>query len=154
MTIQVSSTAFAENETIPKKHTCDGEDVSPPLAWTGVPEGTQSLTLIADDPDAPGGTFVHWVIYELPPGLNGLPEGVAKTGSLEGGGLQGINGFRKIGYNGPCPPRGTTHRYYFKLYALDAKLNLKEGATKTDLEKAMKGHILAQGQVMGRYGRK
>jgi Raf kinase inhibitor-like YbhB/YbcL family protein len=153
MTIPVSSPAFAENGAIPEKHTCDGDDVSPPLAWTSLPEGTRSLALITDDPDAPGGTFVHWVIYDLPPDLAGLSEGISQTGSVEGGGLQGTNGFRKNGYHGPCPPKGSTHRYYFKLYALDTMLNLKEGASKADLEKAMIGHILGQGQVVGQYGR-
>ena len=153
MTIQLSSPAFSEGETIPKKHTCDGEDLSPALSWSGVPNGTRSLALIMDDPDAPMGTFVHWVLYDIPAELAGLPEGVAKTGTVAGIGVQGTSGFRKMGYGGPCPPRGSTHRYYFKLYALDTKLNLKEGASKADVEKAMKGHILAQGQVMGKYGR-
>lgn len=149
MTITLMSGAFSEGGSIPKKYTCDGEDHSPNLSWSGIPAGTQSLVLIADDPDAPSGTFVHWVLYDLPADLTGLPEG----GAGQGVGVQGTNSFRKKGYNGPCPPKGNPHRYYFKLYALDKKLNLKEGASKADVEKAMQGHILAQGQTMGRYGR-
>jgi Raf kinase inhibitor-like YbhB/YbcL family protein len=147
MAIRVTSTAFADGETIPVKFTCDGENLSPPLTWTEVPQGTQSLVIIADDPDAPMGTFVHWVLYDLPTDQASLPEGVQGMGS------QGVNGFRKSGYGGPCPPRGSTHRYYFKLYALDKGLGLKAGATKAEVEKAMQGHILAQGQLMGRFGR-
>jgi len=147
MPIQITSSAFKDGETIPAKYTCDGANVSPSLAWSSVPGGTRSLAVIADDPDAPVGTWVHWVLYDLPAGLTSLVEGV------QGVGLQGINDFRKIGYGGPCPPRGTPHRYFFKLYALDALANLKPGASKADLEKAMQGHILAQGQLMGRYGR-
>jgi hypothetical protein len=147
MPIQITSSAFNEGETIPAKYTCDGANVSPPLAWSGVPGGTKSLAVIADDLDAPVGTWVHWVLYDLPAGQNSLVEGVQSAG------LQGINDFRKTGYGGPCPPRGKPHRYFFKLYALDTLANLKPGASKADLEKAMLGHILAQGQLMGRYGR-
>jgi Raf kinase inhibitor-like YbhB/YbcL family protein len=147
MTIRVTSTAFAEGETIPTKYTCDGENLSPPLAWTELPQGTRSQVIIADDPDAPMGTFVHWVLYNLPADLNSLPEGSQGTGS------EGVNSTRKNGYAGPCPPRGSTHRYYFKLYALDTTLVLNAGATKAEVEKSMQGHILAQGQLMGRYGR-
>ncbi|MEW5870118.1 MAG: YbhB/YbcL family Raf kinase inhibitor-like protein [Chloroflexota bacterium] len=153
MTLQITSSAFSEGGNIPQKYTCDGEDASPPLAWSGVPAGTQSLALIADDPDAPVGTWVHWVLYNIPPDLPGLPEGIAKTASVEGTGQQGNNGFRKAGYGGPCPPKGKPHRYFFKLYALDTVLGLEAGASKADLEKAMQGHILAQGQLMGLYGR-
>lgn len=153
MTLQIRSSAFSEGGMIPRKFTCDGEDVSPPMAWSGVPEGTKSLVLIADDPDAPIGTWVHWVLYDIPPTLDGLPEGVAKTASVQGVGTQGTNDFRQIGYGGPCPPRGPAHRYFFKLYALDTLLNLKPGLRKADIEKAMKGHILAQTQYMGTYRR-
>jgi hypothetical protein len=153
MTIQITSAAFTEGEPIPKKYTCDAEDVSPPLAWSGVPAGARSLALIADDPDAPVGTWVHWVIYDLPPSLSGLMEGIAKTPTVEGGGAQGNNDFRKVGYGGPCPPRGKPHRYFFKLYALDIPLGLQPGASKADVEKAMRGHILAQGQLIGTYSR-
>jgi len=147
MSITLTSTAFTEGGTIPKKYTCDDANFSPALAWSGVPEGTRSLALIADDPDAPVGTWVHWVLYDLPADLTSLPEGA------QGLGTQGTNDFRRAGYGGPCPPKGPAHRYYFKLYALDTQLNLKPGASKADVEKAMKGHILAQGQLMGKYGR-
>jgi len=153
MTIQLTSSAFTEGDLIPKRHTCDGEDFSPALAWTGVPQGTKSLALIMDDPDAPVGTFVHWVLYDMPGDLTSLSEWIARKASLSGVGTQGKNGFGETGYNGPCPPRGKAHRYYFKLYALDTILGLKPGASKADVEKAMVGHILAQGQLMGKYGR-
>jgi hypothetical protein len=153
MSLQITSTAFSPGETVPKKFTCDGPDVSPGLSWSDPPAGTQSLALIADDPDAPVGTWVHWVLYDLPPGVRSLDEGVPKQDQLPSGARQGRNDFGKIGYGGPCPPPGKPHRYFFKLYALDAKLNLKSGATKADLERAMKGHILAQGELIGRYGR-
>jgi len=152
MALQVTSTAFTEGGTIPKKYTCDDADLSPALAWSGVPQGTRSLALIADDPDAPAGTWVHWVLYDLPADLTSLPDGAQGLGA-QGLGSQGTNDFRRSGYGGPCPPKGPAHRYYFKLYALDTQLNLKSGASKADVEKAMKGHILAQGQLMGKYGR-
>lgn len=147
MTIQVTSSAFAEGETIPRRHTCDGEDFSPPLNWSAIPEGTASLALIVDDPDAPRGDWVHWVLVDLPPELTGLPEGA------QGVGIDGRNDFGRQGYGGPCPPKGSTHRYFFKVYALDQALGLKSGATKRDVEKAMQGHILTLGQLMGRYTR-
>ena len=153
MSIQITSTAFTEGKPIPKKYTCDAEDASPPLAWSGVPSEAKSLALIVDDPDAPVGTWVHWVLYNLPPSLNALKEGLAKTPKVEGVGTQGTNDFRKTGYSGPCPPRGKPHRYFFKLYALDASLSLQPGASKADLEKAMRDHILAQGQLIGTYSR-
>ena len=153
MSLQISSTAFSAGETIPKKFTCDGPDVSPQLKWNEPPANTQSIALIMDDPDAPAGTWVHWVLYDLPANTRELSEGVAKQEQLPSGGRQGRNDFGRIGYGGPCPPPGKPHRYFFKLYALDAKLNLKAGATKADVERAMKGHILAQGEVIGRYGR-
>ena len=152
MAITVTSTAFEEAGSIPAKYTCDGEDVSPPLAWIGVPEGTKSIALICDDPDAPMGTWVHWVLYNLPADAAGLPEGVPAEKTLPTGARQGTSDFKKIGYGGPCPPRGT-HRYYFKLYALDATVDLAPGATKRQLLRAMEGHVLAQGQLMGRYKR-
>jgi hypothetical protein len=147
MTLEVTSPAFEPGGRIPKKYTCDGENVSPPLKWSGVPTETKSLALIVDDPDAPIGTFVHWVLYDLPPDLDSLPEGV------RGMGTEGINDFRKTGYGGPCPPRGSEHRYFFKVYALDTTTGLKAGVSKRDLENAMRGHILAQGQLIGIYGR-
>jgi Raf kinase inhibitor-like YbhB/YbcL family protein len=154
MSFQISTTAFSEGGMIPKKFTCDGPDVSPQLSWKDAPIGTQSFAVVMDDPDAPVGTWVHWVLYNLPASAKELPEGVEKQEQLAGGGaLQGRNDFRRIGYGGPCPPPGKPHRYYFKLYALDTKLDLKAGATKADLERAMKGHILGQTQLVGRYGR-
>jgi len=152
MEIKITSTDFDEGSMIPRSYTCDGEDVSPPLAWTGVPEGTKSLVLICDDPDAPVGTWVHWVLFNLPADINGLPANVPPDKVIENGGRHGMNDFRKFGYGGPCPPGGT-HRYYFKLYALDAEINLDAGINKAQLVKAMEGHILAQGQLMGRYKR-
>lgn len=153
MSIQLTSTAFKEGETIPQKYTCDGQDVSPSLSWTGLPAGAKSLALIVDDPDAPAGIWVHWVLFNIPVSLSALPEGVAKTANVPGVGVQGNNDFRKTGYGGPCPPRGKPHRYFFKVYALDSVLQLNPGASKADLEKAMKGHILGQGQLMGKYSR-
>jgi len=152
-TLQLTSTAFNEGELIPSKYTCDGKDISPPLQWSGIPQNTKSLALICDDPDAPSGTWVHWVAYYIPPTVSELPEGVPTKETTSDGLKQGTNDFKKIGYGGPCPPSGT-HRYYFKLYALDTELQLSSKAKKSDIEKAMKGHILATGQLMGKYKRK
>jgi Raf kinase inhibitor-like YbhB/YbcL family protein len=153
MGLKLTSSAFAAEGSIPKKFTCDGPDVSPVLSWSGAPSGTQSFALIMDDPDAPAGTWVHWVLYDLPSNTKELTEGVPKQDQLSNGARQGLNDFRKVGYGGPCPPPGKPHRYYFKLYALDAKLGLPAGATKADVERTMEHHILAQGEVMGRYDR-
>jgi Raf kinase inhibitor-like YbhB/YbcL family protein len=151
MAFQLITTAFKSNGSIPKKYACDGTDVSPPLSWNAPPVGTKSLALIVDDPDAPAGTWVHWVLYDLPAETRELAEGTSKDAELRNGARQGQNDFREIGYNGPCPPRGSEHRYFFKLYALDRKVNLKPGATKKDLERAMKGHILANAELVGRF---
>lgn len=151
--MKISSDAFAANETIPKKFTCDGPDASPKLQWNEPPAKTQSFALIMDDPDAPVGTWVHWVLFDLPADMRELAEGVAKQAELANGARQGRNDFGKIGYGGPCPPPGNPHRYFFKLYALDSKLNLKPGVTKADVERALKGHTLAQAELIGRYGR-
>ena len=153
MSFQISSNAFPNGETIPKKFTCDGPDVSPQLSWKNAPPSAQSFALVMDDPDAPVGTWVHWVLYNLPANTKELPEGVEKQEKLASGAAQGRNDFRKIGYGGPCPPPGKPHRYFLKLYALDGKLNLSAGATKADLERAMKGHVLGEAELMGRYGR-
>jgi Raf kinase inhibitor-like YbhB/YbcL family protein len=153
MPFQITTAAFSAGGVIPKRFSCDGSDVSPQLKWKNAPAATESLALIMDDPDAPAGTWVHWVLYNLPPSAKELPEGVEKREQLAIGGQQGRNDFRKIGYGGPCPPAGKPHRYFFKLYALDTKLNLKAGASKADLERAMKGHILEQTELMGLYGR-
>jgi Raf kinase inhibitor-like YbhB/YbcL family protein len=151
-TLHVTSSAFVEGDPIPAKYTCQGEDLSPPLSWEGLPDGTQSIALICDDPDAPGGTWVHWVLYDLLP-VTELSEGIAPTELLPGGGTQGTNDFRRIGYGGPCPPPGGAHRYFFKVYALDTALGLDPGASKSDVERAMEGHILAEGRLMGTYQR-
>jgi hypothetical protein len=153
MSMKLTSPAFQAGGTIPKKCTCDAADVSPALEWSDAPAGAKSFALIADDPDAPAGTWVHWVIFDIPASARGLPEGVPASESLETGARQGRNDFGRIGYGGPCPPRGPAHRYFFKLYALDAKLSLKSGIKKSDLEAAMKGHILGQAELMGRYAR-
>jgi Raf kinase inhibitor-like YbhB/YbcL family protein len=153
MALAVESSAFAQNQSIPSKYTCDGPNISPPFAWKNIPEGAKSIVLIGDDPDAPAGVWVHWVCYDIPPTPAALPEGVPEADILPGGGKQGMNDFRNIGYGGPCPPAGT-HRYFFKLYALDRMLGLPAGKTKKDVERAMKGHILAQGQLVGTYSRK
>jgi Raf kinase inhibitor-like YbhB/YbcL family protein len=154
MILPITSTAFAEGQLIPQKYTCQGSDVSPSLAWTNGPAKTKSFALIADDPDAPMGTWVHWVLYDLPPTTIALPEDVAKTQYIAGNAKQGINDSHRLGYGGPCPPPGKPHRYFFKLYALDTMLDLKPGLTKKDLLKAMEGHVLAEGQLMGTYQRK
>lgn len=151
--MKISSGSFSAGEMIPKKFTCDGPDASPKLNWTEPPAKTQSFALIMDDPDAPAGTWVHWVLFDLPAETRELAEGVAKQEQLANGSRQGRNDFGKIGYGGPCPPPGDPHRYFFKLYALDAKLNLKAGATKADVEGAIKGHILAHAEMIGKYGR-
>lgn len=153
VSLQIFSDAFSAGGTVPKKFTCDGPDVSPKLTWNDAPAKTQSFALIMDDPDAPVDTWVHWVLFDLPADTKELAEGVAKQEQLSNGARQGRNDFGKIGYGGPCPPAGKPHRYFFKLYALGAKLNLKGGATKADVERAIKGHILAQAELMGRYGR-
>lgn len=151
--ILITSDAFEEGMDIPVKYTCDGADRSPALSWEGLPPETESLVLIMDDPDAPIGTFTHWIIYNIPEDTKGLPEGVEKQSTLADGSRQGINNFQKIGYNGPCPPPGKPHRYYFNLYALDTKLTLPEGVSRAQVEEAITGHILAKGTLMGRYKR-
>ena len=153
MAFTISSTSFPNEGDIPQKFTCDGADVSPALNWASPPAGTKSFALIADDPDAPVGTWTHWVAFNLPATSTGLPENVAKVEMLPDGTHQGQNDFHKIGYNGPCPPPGKPHRYFFKLYALDQPLNLKPGASKQEVEKAIQGHILGQTEWMGKYQR-
>ena len=150
--MKITSTVFKNEAMIPAKYTCDGDNVSPPLAFSNVPPQTHSLALIADDPDAPAGTWVHWVIYNMPPSTNALAENVPIKEVLLDGSLQGKNDFQKIGYRGPCPPKGT-HRYFFKIYALNTKIDLPPGATKRQLLAKMEGHILAEGSVMGKYTR-
>ncbi len=151
-TMTMTSSAFAAKATIPAKYTCDGESISPPLQWDAPPSGTQSLALVVDDPDAPSGTFVHWAIYGLPPALRALPEGVSTDERPATGGVNGANGAGKLGYTGPCPPSGV-HRYFFRLYALDVKLDSTPGWTEDQLLQAMNGHILGQAELMGTYSR-
>jgi Raf kinase inhibitor-like YbhB/YbcL family protein len=153
MEIKITSSAFENGGLIPARYTCDGEDISPPLQWDGVPEGARSIALICDDPDAPMGTFVHWVLFNLPAATKELTEDVPADKTLPNGARQGITDFGRIGYGGPCPPSGT-HRYFFKIYALDMELALKAGAGKRELLKAMEGHILGQGQLIGKYKRR
>lgn len=153
MEITLKSPSFEEGEMIPVRFTCDGEDISPELVWESIPTGCQTMAIICDDPDAPMGTWVHWVIYNIPADLGRLEERVPSLDILPSGAAQGSNSWRRIGYGGPCPPGGT-HRYFFKIYALDTRLDLEPGASKSRLTEAMEGHILAQGHLMGRYSRK
>ena len=153
MSLTFSSPSFSNGGDIAKKFTCDGADTSPQLSWTDPPATTKSFALLVDDPDAPVGNWNHWTLWNLPSSARGLPEGMSKEARLPDGSQQGLNDFRKTGYNGPCPPPGKPHRYYFKLFALDAKLDLKAGASKPQIEAAIKGHILAQAELMGRFGR-
>ncbi|HTR20184.1 MAG TPA: YbhB/YbcL family Raf kinase inhibitor-like protein [Gemmatimonadales bacterium] len=156
MAFTLSSTAFAPGAAIPEKHTCDGPDVSPALAWAGAPPNTKAYALIADDPDAPAGIWVHWVLFNVPGKTTGLPQALSKmdTPIEVPGALHGKNDFGRNGYGGPCPPPGKPHRYVFKLYALDTPLALKAGVRKKDVEHAMQGHVLATAQLLGSYGRK
>jgi Raf kinase inhibitor-like YbhB/YbcL family protein len=153
MAFAISSTSFSNGGDIAKKFTCDGDDVSPQLAWTNPPAGTKSLALLADDPDAPVGNWNHWVLWNIPGETRQLAENVAKSSQLPDGSRQGVNDFHKTGYNGPCPPPGKPHRYYFKLFALDTKLDLKGNVGRRELEAAIKGHTLGQTEWMGRFGR-
>jgi Raf kinase inhibitor-like YbhB/YbcL family protein len=150
--IKLTSAAFKEGQPIPRTYTCDGVNVSPPLEWSGVPKTAKTLAVICDDPDASPDTWVHWVFYNLPADNIGIVESMPATEKLLAGGFQGTNDFGKIGYGGPCPPSGT-HHYFFRIYALDGELPLKAGATKAETMKAMEGHILLQGQLMGTYKR-
>jgi Raf kinase inhibitor-like YbhB/YbcL family protein len=150
--MQITSAAFTERSMVPSKYTCDGEDISPPLEWKGIPDATKSLALICDDPDAPVGTWVHWVVFNIPPDIAKLDEHIRPEKEASNGMRQGNNDWANVGYGGPCPPGGR-HRYYFKLYALDTMLDLQPGVTKAKLSGAMKGHILAEAQLMGEYER-
>jgi Raf kinase inhibitor-like YbhB/YbcL family protein len=151
--IEVTSEAFSPGGGIPERFTCDGANVSPPLSWSGAPEQTESFAIIADDPDAPGAVFSHWVIFNLPPDVQALPEGVPLGGEPSPGGRQGRNGFGHTGYGGPCPPKGETHRYHFTVYALDGALDVEPGASRDEVFQALEGRILDQGRLTGRYGR-
>lgn len=153
MPFNLESPAFKNGGVIPGKYTCDGDDMSPPLAWTDAPSGTKSFALICDDPDAPLVTWTHWVVYSIPRDRTELREGQPTHEILEGVIQQGVNSWRRSGYGGPCPPGKSVHRYFFKLYALDQVLDLVPRQGKRDLENAMKGHVLAEAQLMGIYGR-
>lgn len=150
--MELKSAAFSQGGAIPPKFTCDGEDISPALSWSAGPSGTQSFALIAEDPDAPMGTWTHWVIWNIPASERELPEKVPGEKQLKNGAAQGTSSFKKVGYGGPCPPGGT-HRYFFKLFALDKKLSLEPGSGKEDLLKEIKGHVLGEAQLMGTYKR-
>jgi hypothetical protein len=150
--MELASLSFKNEDMIPAKYTCDGQNISPPLSWSNAPEKTKSFALICDDPDAPVGLWVHWVLFDIPAAVNSLPEKVSRQEDIAGLGKNGKNTSGRLGYDGPCPPGGT-HRYYFKLYALNDMLNLKPGVTKDELLEAMKGRILSEAQLMGRYKR-
>ena len=150
---RITSAAFHEGASIPVRFTCKSEDVSPPLAWTAPPHGTRSLALIVEDPDAPGGIWTHWLVFNLPAQVQALSENEPKQAQLPGGGIQGRNSFGNIGYGGPCPPAGPAHRYLFRLYALDSMLSLKAGASRQEVLAAIKGHVLGHTQLMGRFKR-
>jgi Raf kinase inhibitor-like YbhB/YbcL family protein len=148
--MRITSSAFTANETIPTQYTCSGKDLAPPLTFEDIPANTRSLALIMDDPDAPAGTWVHWVVYNLPATTKAIAEGAS---DLPANTLQGVNDFKKRGYGGPCPPPGKSHRYFFKLYALDSEVDLARGASKRDLEAAMEGHVVGQAELVGMYSR-
>ncbi len=151
--INLTSSVFEQGAMIPKQYSCDGEDISPELSWSNIPEGTKSLVLICDDPDAPMGTFDHWILFNIPSSYDGLPENYKLTNKADEKIKGGTNHFNKLDYGGPCPPDGL-HRYFFKLYALDMEvLPLQEGASKEEVEKTMEGHILGKGELMGKYDR-
>jgi hypothetical protein len=149
----LSSPAFMNGDNIPARFTCDGPNISPLLAWTAPPAGTQTFVLIMDDPDAPRHVWVHWLVYDIPAEVSGLPDNVPSKPELETGARQGTNDFHEQGYGGPCPPKNATHRYYFRLYALDTRLGVMPGGMRADIERTMQGHILAEVELMGRYAR-
>jgi len=151
--ISISADGFKEGDTIPDEFTCKGKDISPSLSWKGIPAGTKSISLIMDDPDCSEGTFVHWVLYNIPPETRKMPKGIPHNKTLADGSMQGMTDFGRAGYGGPCPPPGKPHRYYFKVYALDIILVLPPAVSKNQLENAMKGHILASGELTGKYQR-
>lgn len=151
--LTLQSTAFSANRPIPVAYTCSGDDKSPTLAWSGVPAATQTLALIVRDPDAPMGSYVHWVIYNMPASLNGLPGGLPTTPTLPSGAVQGVSGRGTSGYHGPCPPPGPAHHYHFRLYALDVRLNLAAGANADAVEQALMGHVLAAAELVGTFAR-
>jgi len=153
MELKLTSTVFEQGQYIPRKYTGEGINISPPLQWSAPPEGTQSIALFCEDPDAPSGLWIHWVAWNIAPNKTGLPEGVPAEKASADGMKQGTNSFGKIGYGGPMPPAGSDHRYYFRVYAIDSQLSLQPGTTRSDLVKAMNHHVLAEGSLMGRYKR-
>ena len=153
VTFRIESSAFKNGRNIPEKYSCDGKNISPPLIWKDAPEGSRSFAIICDDPDASLMTWTHWVVYNIPSTMDTLQEGIPKTETLANGTTQGMNSGRRIGYAGPCPPGGKAHRFFFKIFALDADLDLRPGASKKQLEEAMRRHILAQAEIMGMYAR-
>lgn len=152
--ITLSSTAFAHGQPIPDEYTCEGADISPPLKWLGVPAEAKSLAIVCDDPDAPSGTWTHWILYGLPADVKSLPAGVRPVAKPPTGGRQAKNSFGRIGYGGPCPPAGRAHRYFFRIYALDGNISVPATVSLQELDRAMQGHILASGKLMGIYRRK
>jgi Raf kinase inhibitor-like YbhB/YbcL family protein len=152
MDIRITSPAFEDGGAIPEKYTCDDLDMSPPIEWTNVPDGTETIAIVCDDPDAPMKTWIHWVIFNIPGDVTRLPENVPPEKELENGTRQGMNDFHKVGYGGPCPPSGM-HRYFFKIYALNTTLDLPAGVSKPHLMIAMEGHVLSQAHLMGTYTR-
>jgi len=152
-TIQVSSTAFTNGSYIPKKYTCDGDNISPPISWSNIPSDAKSLVLLVVDPDAPFKPFIHWILYNIPVDVRELPENIPKEPIVENYGYQGVNDFGDIGYGGPCPPPGSTHRYIFRVYALNVVLDVKPGASIDEIKRHMDGHIIAYGELIGLYGR-
>ncbi len=153
MALTLTTSAFRQGGPIGRDHSCDGQDLSPPLSWEGPPGGTGSFALVCEDPDAPAGTWVHWVIYNVPASTRQLPRGVEKTRKLPDGSMQGKNDFGRHGYGGPCPPPGKPHRYYFRLYALDSLLEVSPGLSRRELQQAMEGHVLGQAGLYGTYAR-
>jgi Raf kinase inhibitor-like YbhB/YbcL family protein len=155
MKFEITSDAFDPGQVIPKKYTCDGQDISPPLQWSGAPNQTQSFALMMEDPDAPSGTFDHWVLFNIPAATTKLPEAMPSSAVLTNGAKQGINGFGRLGYGGPCPPQGDdSHRYFFRLYALDVVISALEGTSKNEVKRAMEGHVLAEAALIGTYARR
>ena len=152
-TLHVVSGAFTDGETIPAVYTCDGANISPAIKWSTPPKSTLSMAVVVDDPDAPSGDFTHWIVYDIPPDIHRLPEHVPGNATLSSGSHQAQNDFEHIGYGGPCPPSGPAHHYHFHVYALDTRLTLPDNAARADVDAAVKGHILAQGELVGTYGR-
>ncbi|MGB8682357.1 MAG: YbhB/YbcL family Raf kinase inhibitor-like protein [Candidatus Binatus sp.] len=151
--LSLTSTAFARGSAIPTDYACTGDDRSPALSWSNAPDATKSFVLIVEDPDAPGGTFIHWVAYNIPAQITSLPTGVPQTTEIAGGGKNGVNGFDHIGYNGPCPPPGKMHHYHFRLFALDSRLTPGDNARADAVESAMKGHVIATAELIGTFER-